>query len=153
MPTVTVEETVGDCAYGDSDTRQTFAEAGRTLVAKVANRRGQAQFPKDDFRIDLETMSCVCPAGQQTRKVVSISSGEALRCPRRPAARVPLRRHHLRRLSVAAFMHASTPRQRPSGDDPSTGGLAPGGEGLPAVARRSRRIANYGRPPSTGWRG
>jgi hypothetical protein len=81
---VTVEETVGDCAYGDSGTRQTFAEAGRKLVAKVANRRGQARFPKDDFRIDLETMSCVCPAGQQTQKVVSISSGDRYGAPGLP---------------------------------------------------------------------
>jgi Transposase domain (DUF772)/Transposase DDE domain len=73
---VMVEETVGDCAYGNSETRQLFAEAGRRLVAKVASRRGGTQFPKEDFRIDLETMSCACPAGQQTRKVVSISSGD-----------------------------------------------------------------------------
>jgi hypothetical protein len=82
---VTVEETVGDCAYGDSGTRQSFAEAGRKLVAKVANRRGQARFPKDDFRMDLETMSCVCPAGQQTqKKVVSISSGKRYGAPEGP---------------------------------------------------------------------
>jgi hypothetical protein len=76
-----VEESVGDCAYGDSHTRQAFANAGRKLVAKVASRRGQAQFPKEDFQIDLETMSCVCPAGQQTQKVVSISSGERYGAP------------------------------------------------------------------------
>jgi hypothetical protein len=78
---VEVKETVGDCAYGDSNTRQTFAKAGRKLVAKVASRRGQAQFPKEDFQIDLESMSCTCPAGQQTRKVVSISSGERYGAP------------------------------------------------------------------------
>jgi hypothetical protein len=78
---VEVEETVGDCAYGDSETRQLFADAGRKLVAKMANRRGQAQFPKDDFQIDLESMSCSCPAGQETRKVVSISSGERYGAP------------------------------------------------------------------------
>jgi hypothetical protein len=81
---VAVEETVGDCAYGDSNTRQTFAEAGRKLVAKVANRRGGAQFPKDDFRIDLQSMSCVCPAGQKTQKVVSISSGDRYGAPGLP---------------------------------------------------------------------
>ena len=31
------EETVGDCAYGDGDTRQEFADAGRKLVVKVPN--------------------------------------------------------------------------------------------------------------------
>ncbi len=76
-----VEETVGDCAYGDGNTRQAFAEAGRKLVAKMANRRGGAQFPKDDFLIDLETMSCLCPAGQKTPKVVSISSGDRYGAP------------------------------------------------------------------------
>src|SRR5215218_8642631 len=79
-----VKETAGDCAYGDGNTRQLFADAGRRLVAKVASRRGQAQFPKEDFRIDLETMSCTCPAGQETRKVVSISSGDRYGAPGLP---------------------------------------------------------------------
>ncbi len=78
---VMVEETVGDCAYGNTETRQLFAEAGRRLVAKVASRRGGTQFPKEDFRIDLETMSCTCPAGQQTQKGVSISSGDRYGAP------------------------------------------------------------------------
>ena len=78
---IVIEETVGDCAYGDSGTRQAFADAERKLVAKVVNRRGQAQFPKEDFRIDLEAMTCVCPAGQETQKVVSISSGERWGAP------------------------------------------------------------------------
>jgi hypothetical protein len=78
---VMVEEVVGDCAYGDGNTRKTFAEAGRKLVAKVATRRGGAQFPKEAFLIDLESMSCVCPAGQQTQKVVSISSGDRYGAP------------------------------------------------------------------------
>ena len=43
---VVVEETVGDCAYGDGGTRRTFVEAGRKLVAKLAGRRGGTQFPK-----------------------------------------------------------------------------------------------------------
>ena len=83
---VMVEEVVGDCAYGDGNTRKTFAEAGRKLVAKVATRRGGTQLPKEDFRIDLEAMSCICPAGQKTGKVVSISSGE-----RYGASGIPLR--------------------------------------------------------------
>jgi hypothetical protein len=76
-----VEEVVGDCAYGDGDTRRTFAEAGRNLVAKVASRRGSTQFPKEEFLIDLEGISCVCPAGQKTQEVVSISSGDRYGAP------------------------------------------------------------------------
>ncbi len=76
-----VEETVGDCAYGGSETRQTFARAGRKLVAKVMVRRRQAQFPKEEFGIDLGTLTCTCPAGHESRKVISISSGERYGAP------------------------------------------------------------------------
>lgn len=62
---VEVEETIGDCAFGDGATRQQFAQAGRTLVAKVPDRPNSAQIPKEDFRIDLEKKSCTCPVGQE----------------------------------------------------------------------------------------
>jgi hypothetical protein len=78
---VMVEEVMGDCAYGDGNTRKTFAEAGRKLVAKIASRRGSPRLLKEDFLIDLGSMSCVCPAGQQTQKVVSISSGDRYGAP------------------------------------------------------------------------
>ena len=35
---VPVEEAMGDAAYGDGDTRQAFADAGRTLIARVPGR-------------------------------------------------------------------------------------------------------------------
>jgi len=78
---VVVAETVADCAYGDGETRQAFADARRTLVAKVPQRRDQAYFPKDDFRIDLETMTCVCPAGHACRTVAAIGSGRRYGAP------------------------------------------------------------------------
>jgi hypothetical protein len=65
--TVATAETVGDCTYGDGDTRRIFADAGRRLVAQVPPRRGQAYFPKDDWRIDLETMTSTCLGGQATQ--------------------------------------------------------------------------------------
>ena len=65
-----VEETIGDCAYGDGLTRQEFADAGRKLVARVPKRPNQKHFPKEDFVIDLEAMTCRCPAGQVTRELV-----------------------------------------------------------------------------------
>ena len=61
---------MGDAAYGDGDTRQTFADAGRTLIARVPGRPNWSHFPKEDFRIDLESGSCTCPAGQVTRTIV-----------------------------------------------------------------------------------
>ena len=67
-----VEETLGDAAYGDGDTRQAFADAGRTLIARVPGRPNRKHFPKEDFRIDLEAATCTCPAGQVTGTIVPV---------------------------------------------------------------------------------
>ena len=67
---VPVEETMGDAAYGDGDTRQAFAAAGRTLIAQAPGRPNRTHFPKEDFRIDLESGSGTGPAGQVTRTMV-----------------------------------------------------------------------------------
>ena len=67
---VPVAEAVGDAAYGDGATRQTFADAGRKLVARVPGRPNRKRFPKDDFVIDLVAGSCTCPAGQVTHTIV-----------------------------------------------------------------------------------
>ena len=69
-PGVPVEEAMGDAAYGDGGTRQAFADAGRTLIARVPGRPNRSHFPKEDFRIDLESGSCTCPAGQVARTMV-----------------------------------------------------------------------------------
>jgi transposase len=65
-----VEETIGDCAYGDGGTRQRYADAGRKLVARVAPRGSGDQISKDQFQIDLKEMTCTCPAGQTTRTLI-----------------------------------------------------------------------------------
>ena len=67
---VPVEEAMGDAAYGDGATRQTFADAGRKLVARMPGRPDRKHFPKDDFVIDLAAGSCTCPAGQVTHTIV-----------------------------------------------------------------------------------
>ena len=59
-----------DAAYGDGGTRQTFAEAGRRLVAKVPGRPNRKHFPKNDFHLDLAAGSCTCPAEQVTHTIV-----------------------------------------------------------------------------------
>ena len=66
---VPVEETMGDAAYGDGDTRQDFADAERTLIARVPGRPDRSHFPKEDFHTDLAAGSCTCPAGQVTRRI------------------------------------------------------------------------------------
>jgi hypothetical protein len=67
-----VEETIGDCAYGSGNTRQAFADAERKLVAKVGRHGRRGQIPKRDFQINLEDMTCTCPAGQTTQTLIKI---------------------------------------------------------------------------------
>jgi len=62
-----VDETLGDCAYGSGETRQAFAEAGRTLIAKVPSATNQGCFPKTAFALDLDAGSATCPAGRTTQ--------------------------------------------------------------------------------------
>jgi len=65
-----VEETIGDCAYGSGNTRQAFADEERKLVAKVGRHGRRGQIPKKEFQINLEDMTCTCPAGQTTKTLI-----------------------------------------------------------------------------------
>ena len=73
-----VEESIADGAYGDGQTRQAFAEAGRTLIAKVPADGTTGQFPKRAFVIDLEAGTCACPGGQQTADLRPLKGGGGL---------------------------------------------------------------------------
>ena len=66
---VPVQDAMGDAAYGDGDTRQAFADAGRTLIARVPGRPNRKHFPKEDCHIDLKAGTCTCPAGNVTRRI------------------------------------------------------------------------------------
>ena len=76
---VPVQEAMGDAAYGDGATRQTFADAGRRLVARVPVRPDRQRFPKDDFVIDLAAGSCTCPGG---RSPTTSCQRDGVRMPR-----------------------------------------------------------------------
>ena len=62
-----VAETLADGAYGDGETRQVFADAGRRLVAKVPAEQNGGRFTKSHFTLDLEAGTCSCPGGRQSR--------------------------------------------------------------------------------------
>ena len=72
-----VDETIGDCAYGDGATREAFDQVGRKLIARVPRRPNRGFFPKEDFDINLEAMTCTCPAGQVTDTLVSAGRRKA----------------------------------------------------------------------------
>ena len=64
-----LEAALGDCAYGSGPNRERFEEAGIELLAKVPAQRSSERFTKQEFEIDLEQMTCRCPAGQVTSKL------------------------------------------------------------------------------------
>jgi hypothetical protein len=64
---MSVDESLGDCAFGSGATRKEFADAGRTLTAKVPQASGNnGLFPKSAFIIDLEAKTVTCPGGHTT---------------------------------------------------------------------------------------
>ena len=91
----TVEETAGDCAYGDGETRQAFADAGRVLHAPVPVLPHHGGFPKTAFRIDLSATpgpSCTCPGGHTTTTLAPCGRGRrACVFPAATCAVCPLR--------------------------------------------------------------
>ena len=72
-----VQEAMGDAAYGDGGTRQTFADAGRQLVAKVPGRPNRSHFPKDDFHLDLAAGIIVqVKSGHVNRGMIATLKGD-----------------------------------------------------------------------------
>jgi len=63
-----VAETLGDCAYGDDETRRQFAEAKRTIIASVPSPPRTGRFAKTAFRIGRRLDRVRCPAGSTTRR-------------------------------------------------------------------------------------
>jgi hypothetical protein len=123
-----VEEVVGDCAYGDGNTRKTFAEAGRNLVAKVASRRAisKGRLPARSRVHELRKSR-----GPKDTEGGFDQFRRSLRCAGHPLASISFRRRRLRRMSVAAQVRAGAPRERSFGHDPPAGDLAAGGEVVP----------------------
>ena len=64
-----IEAVLADCAYGSGPNREHFAEAQIELQAKVPHLSNGPFFTKDDFEIDLQAMTCRCPAGQVTSQL------------------------------------------------------------------------------------
>ena len=78
---IPVGETLGDCAYGGSETRQEFNNAGRTLHAKVPHEAQRNLFPKSAFNLKFlnaaqgQVSEVTCPAGQTTQHYATDSTG------------------------------------------------------------------------------
>ncbi len=87
-----VEQVLADTAYGSAENRLQFEAQGVDLVAKAPKRAENGFFSKDRFEIDLEAMSCRCPAGQVTHNLIHKNQPErSFRFPAQTCAGCPLR--------------------------------------------------------------
>ena len=107
---VPVEEVLGDAAYGDGDTRQAFADAGRTLIARVPGRPNKAHFQK---RTSGLTWRPAPAPVRRARSPGSAAGGEADRFhgTDSPAASLPVRRGGLRGMPIAAPVRGRVVRE------------------------------------------
>ena len=128
---IAVEETIGDAAYGDGGTRQAFADAGRTLIAKVPGRPRKDHFPKEDFQIDLAAGACTCPAGQVTHTLRTMGTRTNRLGLHLPGPEFSIRPEGLWRMPPAVPVRGGWRGQRPHGDTPSSRGAPATSPGLP----------------------
>ena len=150
---VPVAEAMGDAAYGDGDTRQTFADAGRTLIARVPGRPNRTHFPKEDFHIDLEAGTCTCPAGNVTRTMAPAGRRTRPNGSDLPFTGLPIRRGGLRGMPPAVPVRGGKTGYG------TNGATAPAGSAVTAGPRPAAERGLCRVPPaaawwwSTGWRG
>ena len=145
---VPVEEAMGDAAYGDGATRQTFADVGRKLVARVPGRPDRKHFPKDDFVIDLAAGSCNLSGGAGHPHHRAVGKADGWHGAGIPLAGLPVRRGGMPDMSTAVPVHRSQRQEGTAGADPSPGRHAAGGPGF-AAERRLRRVSSATRGGGT----
>ncbi|MFP5378038.1 MAG: IS1182 family transposase [Acidimicrobiia bacterium] len=79
IPGIVITTLVGDMAYSDGDVRQAVEDLGAELVAKVPPVANAGRFPKTDFFIEPDQVTC--PAGEVTSDARPITDHKG-----RPAA-------------------------------------------------------------------
>ena len=147
-----VDETIGDVAYGDGGIRQAFADAGRTLIAKLPRRPDSKRFPKEDFEIDLESGTCTCPAGHTTSKVYRMGTRTDRTGSHPPTESLLVRRGGLRSVSAKRAVCGIRKGQRSDGETSSPGSDASAGSCVAERAKGMQSIVSGGWWWSTGWR-
>ena len=116
-----VEETIGDVAYGDGGTRQAFADAGRTLIAKLPRRPDSKRFPKEDFEIDLESGTLHLPRRAYDPEVVQDGYPDRQNRADSPTESLLVRRCGLWSVPVTRAVCGISKGQRSDGETSSAG--------------------------------
>ena len=68
---VTVEQVIGDTAYGSAQVRKELGD--REVIAPTVKGGRRAAIPKDEFEIDLDNDRVTCPEGQTTKRYTLVN--------------------------------------------------------------------------------
>ena len=128
-------------AYGDGETRQAFADAGRTLIAKVPGDRTRGASPRRPSRSTWRRGTCTCPGGQTT---------DDFKPGRTGGGPLPLRGGGVWGLSAPRPVRRGAAGGRVDRAPP--GRVAPGGARLPGEPGVRGVAARAGRSSSIGSR-
>ena len=125
---------------GTAGTRQTFAEAGRQLVARVPGRPDRQHFPKDDFHLDLA--AAVAPVRRGRLPAPWCRREEdGCRGSGPPLAGLPVRRGGMSGMPAAVPVHRGQRQEGTQSADPPAGSPAAGGTSV-AAERCLRRVSS-----------
>ena len=113
-----VETVIGDGAYGTVEQRIEAEEAGRVLVSPVPKAPDTGRFTKEDFVVDVEKDTVICPAGKitgefiknkQTTKRGNVFHNRVFQFPVEECRKCPLMEHCVKpgakRRSVSVHEH------------------------------------------------
>ena len=146
-----VEETIGDAAYGDGGTRQSFADAGRTLIAKLPRRPDSKRFPKEDFQDRPGVGHLHLPRGAYDTEVVQDGYPDRQNGSHPPTESLLVRRGGLRSVSAKRAVCGIGKGQRSDGKASSAGGDASAGSYVAEKPTGMQSIVSGGWWWSIGW--
>ena len=144
---VPVQEAMGDAAYGDGYTRQAFADAGRTLIARVPGRPNRSHFPKEDFHIDLSGGHLHLSGGERYPENPALRYSHHSNRPDSPTEGLPVLWSGLRGVPAADPVRGRGTGHRTDGAAAPAGGFIAAGP-CPAAERGLWRV-----PPAPGGSG
>ena len=130
-----VEETIGDAAYGDGGTRQSFADAGRTLIAKLPRRPDSKRFSQGGLRDRPGVGHLHLPRGAYDLEGVQDGYPDRQNGSHPPTESLLVRRCGLRSVSAKRAVCGIRQGQRSDGESSSAGGAASAGS---CVAEKRR---------------
>ena len=133
---IAVEETIGDAAYGDGGTRQAFADAGRTLIAKVPGSSQKRPLPQGGLPDRPGGRRLHLPGRAGHPHPTHHGYPDQPVGPDLPGPEFSIRPEGLWRMPPAVPVRGGWRGQRPHGDTPSS-------RGAPATSRAFQKSEDF----------